>query len=137
MEWASCPFSMEWSSVEWASCPFSMEWASVEWASCPFSMEWASVEWASCPFSMEWSSVEWASCPFSMEWSSVEWASCPFRPYFRAGRMPTIRVERGIPPSNSPPEPDMTVPNHPAPPGGIGIAYTLWGYSSLCCQVLL
>ncbi|NEQ87377.1 MAG: hypothetical protein F6K26_47370 [Moorea sp. SIO2I5] len=48
-----------------------------------------------------------------------------------------IRVERGIPPSNSPPEPDMTVPNHPAPPGGIGIAYTLWGYSSLCCQVLL
>ncbi|NEQ62684.1 MAG: hypothetical protein F6K53_37040 [Moorea sp. SIO4A1] len=86
--------------------------------------------------------VEWASCRGMgiLPWNghlAVEWASCPFPPYFRAGRMPTIRVERGIPPSNSPPEPDMTVPNHPAPPGGIGIAYTLWGYSSLCCQVLL
>ncbi|NET82149.1 MAG: hypothetical protein F6J94_09440 [Moorea sp. SIO1F2] len=55
-------------------------------------MEWASwwnghlaVEWASCPFlRFGHLAVEWASC--------VELASCQFHAYFRAGRMPTLRI---------------------------------------------
>ncbi|NEO21959.1 MULTISPECIES: hypothetical protein [unclassified Moorena] len=76
-------------------------------------MEWASwwnghlaVEWASCPFlRFGHLAVEWASCPFlRFGHLAVEWASCrgmgilrgtgilPVSIYFRAGRMPTLRI---------------------------------------------